>query len=1378
MGETAPDDAERAGLSALITGLVAEAGEPVAGIVSLLALDEVPAAEHPVVSRGLTATLALVQALGDAGVYAPLWVLTRGAVATVAGGPLTSPVQAQAWGLGRVAGVEHYDRWGGLIDLPPVLNERAAARLATVLAGCGENQVAIRAAGIMARRLARASLAPAPLARDGGSWAPAGSVLVTGGTGALAGHVARWLAERDAPRVVLASRSGAGAPGVAPLAADLAAAGTGTEVIACDVAERVQVAALLTWIGADGPALSAVFHTAGILDDGVLDGLSTGRLATVLAAKAGGAAHLDELTRGLDLEQFVLFSSAAATFGGAGQGNYAAANAYLDALAQHRAAQGLPALSVAWGPWAAGVAQASEAVKQRLRRGPLPEMDPGLAIKALGQAMEGPDSLLGVMDVDWAQFASSPGAFVRDLPDVVAAAEELARNPGAGAGLDEGELVRRLAALPARDQVRAMTDLIRATAAAVLGHASDNAVESDRAFSDLGFDSLTSLEMRQQMNAATGLRLPATLLFDYPTSAVLAEYLRGELLGEVDPRAEDEAAPPTVIQAVDGEPIAIVAMSCRFPGGVRNPEDLWDLLASGTDAISGFPQNRLWDLDHLYDPDPEHEGTSYVRGGGFVHDGGDFDPAFFAISPREALAMDPQQRVLLEGCWEALERVGLDPLSLRGSATGVYVGAAYGGYNSGLQSVLQGTGGLEGHLMTGNATSVLSGRVSYVLGLEGPAVTVDTACSSALVTLHMACQALRSGECDLALAGGVTIMATPGDLVSFSRQRKGLAPDGRCKAFSAAADGMGLAEGVGMIVVERLSDARRKGHRVLAVVAGGAINQDGASNGLTAPNGQSQQRVIRAALASAGLRPDEVDAVEAHGTGTELGDPIEAQALIATYGQARPKDRPLWLGSVKSNFGHTQAAAGAAGLIKMVLALQNGLLPPTLHVTEPSPHIDWSAGTVKLLTEPVPWPVAEHHPRRAGVSAFGISGTNAHIILEEPPSAEADADAAADGTAPVPMLAQAPALWVVSSRSAEGLRAQAARLAAHVGARPGLDPGAVAWSLATTRSVFEHRAVVTGAGRAELAAGLAAVAAGEPGPGVVTGAVPVGGAGRVVFVFPGQGAQWAGMGRELASCCPVFAARLAECAAALAPYVDWDLEQVIAGADGAPGLEAAEVVQPALWAVMVSLAAVWQAAGVIPDAVLGHSQGEIAAATVAGMVTLDDAARIVAARGRALSGLGKKGDGEAGGGMVSVVMPEPAVREMLARWQGRLAVAAVNSPAATVVSGDTAALAEFQAELAARRVLRWPVPASDFVAHSPQVEELAGALTAELAAIRRRPGGSGCSPRWSAGGLTGPSSMPGTGMTTCGRRSGSPTRCGRWPRTGTGYSLRCPRMRC
>ena len=1310
-GETGMGETDRADLASRITAALAAAadGAPggssaagrldqVAGVVSLLALDEAPLRAFPAVPAGLAATVALVGALGDAGIGAPAWVLTRGAVAAVPGEVLASPVQAQVWGAGRVAALEHPDRWGGLVDLPPVLDERAGAWLCAVLAGCGEDQVAVRAAGIVGRRLARAP-------RPGGTagWVPRGTVLVTGGTGAVAGHVARWVASQHAPRVVLASRSGPGAGGVAVLAAGLAGAGTTVEVVGCDAGRRADVAGVVGRVGASGPPLSAVLHAAGIVRDIALADTGAAELEAMLAPKAAGAAYLDELTADLDLDAFVLFSSVAATWGSGLQAAYAAANAFLDALAENRRSRGLAATSVAWGPWGGGGMSAGAHAIGHLRKRGLEVMDHALSTRALGQALAAGETSVTVADVDWARFAPPftlrrPSPLIGHLPEVrQALAEAAAAGGSATVAPDAGtELAQRLAGLTDGDQLRLLTDLVRDEAARVLGYASAEAVEAGRAFSELGFDSLTAVELRNRLGAVTGLRLAATLLFDYPSAVAVAAFLDGELTGTGLTGKASAAAPAAPAAVASAEPIAIVAMSCRYPGGVRDPEGLWDLVAAGTDVISGFPRDRGWDEDGLYDPDPDQPGKSYVRSAGFVYDAGEFDPGFFGISPREALAMDPQQRLLLETSWEAFERAGIAPGSLRGTRTGVFVGASGSGYGFGAVLSTE----LEGHLSTGTASSVMSGRVSYLLGLEGPAVTVDTACSSSLVALHLACQALRSGECSLALAGGVTVMVSPMVFVLSSRQR-GLAADGRCKAFGAGADGMGMSEGAGMVLVERLSDARRNGHPVLAVVAGSAVNQDGASNGLTAPNGPSQQRVIRAALASAGLSPDQVDAVEAHGTGTELGDPIEAQALLAAYGQERAGGDPLWLGSVKSNIGHPQQAAGMAGVIKMVMALRNEMLPRTLHADVPSPYIDWSSGAVRLLTEARRWE-ANGHPRRAGVSAFGMSGTNVHTILEEPPARD---------RLPVPAGLSAPLVhgvtaWVLSGKSAAGLAAQAGRLAAC----PGLDPADVSWSLAAGRSVFEHRAVVLGRDQAELARGLAAAAGGRPSPGVASGVA--GDLGRVVFVFPGQGSQWAGMGRELAGCCPVFAARLAECGAALEPWVDWSLADVIAEAAGAPGLERADVVQPVLWAVMVSLAAVWEAAGVVPDAVVGHSQGEVAAATVAGMLSLEDAARVVAVRSRALSRLG------VGGAMVSVVMPEAKVRELMAPWGERLSVAAVNSPAATVVSGEVAALGEFEAELAARHVMRWRVPETGFVAHSAQVEELAAPLAAGLAFIR------------------------------------------------------------
>ncbi len=764
-------------------------------------------------------------------------------------------------------------------------------------------------------------------------------------------------------------------------------------------------------------------------------------------------------------------------------------------------------------------------------------------------------------------------------------------------------------------------------------------------------------------------------------------------------------------EAKSHEPIAIVGMACRLPGGITSPEDLWQLVADGGDAVSAFPAHRGWDLDGLYDPDPGRQGSSYVREGGFLHDGDEFDADFFDISPREALAMDPQQRLLLETSWEALERAGVDPRSLRGSRTAVFVGAIAQEYAPLLSPVPD---GLEGHLMTGNTTSVVSGRVAYTLGLEGPAVTVDTACSSSLTAVHLAVQALRQEECSMALAGGVTMMSTPGAFVEFSRQRA-LSPDGRCKAFSAQADGFGPAEGVGVLLLERLSDALTNGHRVLAVIRGSAVNQDGASNGLTAPNGRSQQRMLRQALEHAGLSAAEVDAVEAHGTGTRLGDPIEAEALLAVYGQGRPEGQPLRLGSLKSNIGHAQAAAGVAGVIKTVMAIQHGILPKTLHVDEPTSHVDWSSGSVALLTETLPWP-RTGRPRRAGVSGFGISGTNAHVILEQaPPAPTTDTDPDTGTDTPAPPIAATPTAvpWVVTARGTAGLRGQAARLRDFTTAHPDLSPTDIGLSLVTTRATLEHRAVVLGTDTKDLTRQLEALATGQDTATIVQG-VAHSRPGGTVLVFPGQGSQWLGMGRALLESSPVFREQVRQCADALAPFIEWSLTDVLRGApECEPLLDRVDVVQPALFAMMVSLAGLWRSCGIEPDAVMGHSQGEIAAAYVAGALSLPDAAKVVALRSRALAALAGRG------GMVSVASSQARVRERLDGWGERLAVAAVNGPESVVVSGDPEALETLLAECEAEGVRARRVPV-DYASHSPQVEEIRAELLRLLSGITPR----------------------------------------------------------
>ncbi|GAA3487910.1 type I polyketide synthase [Streptomyces cremeus] len=1283
---------------------------PVAGFAGVLAL---PAADGTAVA----ATAVLFQALADAGIVAPLWCVTRGAVSVARTEALPSPEQAGLWGLGRVAALEHPQRWGGLIDLPEALDARTAGRLAAVLAGTdGEDQIAVRDSAVYVRRLV-----PAPAGSPDAGWQPAaahpdGTVLITGGTGGRGSSTARWLAAEGVRRLLLVSRRGPAAPGSVELVAELRDLGAEATVVACDTADRDALAAVLADIP-DAHPLTAVVHAAAAVDDGVLDDLTPERLTAVHRAKALTALHLDELTRERDLSAFVLFSSVAGAVGTPGRAAVAAANAVLDALAQQRHARGLPATSLAWGAWMdaeptaepsvaptaettaapsvapeaqpdgavrgtglpAGSASHARAAADQppadsgARRTGVPAVHPALALAALRQAVTRPAPTLIVLDLRQPQVLDTLVGLRGNplLAGIPAARQAIADAETAREDITSQahELTLRLRALPEAERLTLLTDLVRTHVATVLGHSGKAAVSADRKFRDLGFDSLTAVELPARLNLATGLKLSATAVYDYPTATGLAEHLLAELLGGQQPDGASADAPRA---ALDDDPIAIVGMACRLPGGIRTPEELWQLVSTGGDGIEPFPTDRGWDLKTLGAGDPDGRGRSATLEAGFVSGVADFDAGFFGISPREALAMDPQQRLLLETSWEAVERAGIAPDSLHGSRTGVFVGTSGLDYATLMMNSREDIGG---HAGTGLASSVLSGRISYTLGLEGPAVTVDTACSSSLVALHSAAQALRGGECSLALAGGVTVMATPVGFAGMTIQG-GLAADGRCKAYSDAADGTNWSEGVGMLVLERLSDARAHGHEVLALVRGSAVNQDGASNGITAPNGPAQQRVIRQALAAAGLTPADVDAVEGHGTGTALGDPIEAQALLATYGRGRDPERPLLLGSLKSNIGHAQAAAGVAGVIKTVLALRHGVLPRSLHIDEPSTHVDWTAGAIDLLTEARPWPAVDR-PWRAGVSSFGISGTNAHTIIEQAPPAETAAPAP---DAPPVRAAAVP--WPVSGATSAALDEQLARLTADTVGRDPLDVGL---SLATTRTALAHRAVLLDG--TEVARGEAS--------GHTT-----------AFLFSGQGAQRLGMGRELHARFPVFADAFDAVCAELDPHLERPLREVIWGTD-TESADRTAYAQTGLFAVEVALFRLLAALGVRPEFVAGHSVGEIAAAHAAGVFSLADACTLVAARGRLMQALPE------GGAMLAVQATEDEVAPLIGK---STSVAAVNGPSSVVVSGAEDQVEAVRAHFAAldRKTTRLRV---SHAFHSPLMDPMLDEYRAVVATL-------------------------------------------------------------
>ncbi|MEU3743556.1 SDR family NAD(P)-dependent oxidoreductase, partial [Streptomyces sp. NPDC032198] len=1019
---------------------------------------------------------------------------------------------APLWGLVRAAATEHSERSVRLIDL----DEHGAELLVDALALADEPEIAVREGEVRVARVIRAR-ATGTTAAQPPRLDPEGTVLITGGTGELGRQIAHHLVqEHGAHHLVLTSRQGPEAPGTTELAAQLRELGAeSVDVHACDITDPQQTEQLITTL--ERP-LTAVFHLAGILDDGLLTGQDTQRLHHVLAPKVDGALHLHHLTAHHPLTAFVLFSSAAGILGSAGQSTYAAANTYLDALAHHRQAQGLPATSLSWGLWElAGVGMTSrlgEADLSRIRRQGISALSGTQGMRLLDAALDQPHAHLAPIKLELASLQRSADRG----EDVAARFRGLVRAKPRRAGGSQAapsDLRDRLAPLDESERRDELIRLVRGEAATVLGVADASELGADQVLKDLGMDSLMAVELRRRLSTATEVTLPATLAFDHPTPTAITGLLLQRLELTAKPKKSRKAA-RTLTQA--DEPIAIVSMACRLPGGIHTPEAFWNLLSEGGDAISGFP--KRWENLGIYDPDPEAAGKSYAREGGFLTDIEGFDAEFFGISPREAIAMDPQQRLVLETSWEALERAGIRPDTLTESRTGVYLGTMGSDYDNQHNHDLD---ALDGYLGTGNASSIISGRLSYSLGLQGPALTVDTACSSSLVAMHLGINALRTGECELALVGGVTVMSTPSLFVEFSRL-KGMATDGRCKSFSDDADGAGWSEGVGILVLKRVSAARRDGDKILAVVKGSAVNQDGRSQGLTAPNGPSQQRVVQEALSSARLTPADIDAIEAHGTGTPLGDPIEAGALTEIFGPGRAADRPLYLGSSKSNIGHAQAAAGVAGVIKMVMALQHESLPKTLHAEAPSSHIEWDGSGLELLQDNQPWQRGTGRIRRAGISSFGLSGTNAHVILEEAPeSTPVETEPAPFGALPI----------VLSARTPKALRTQAGHWATWLAAHREASLSDIARTSALHRTHFDVRAGVVASTVEEAAEALRALASGGTHPNAVTGTATA--RGKIVFVYPGQGSQWHGMGTDLYAHNPAFAEAIDACDAALEP---------------------------------------------------------------------------------------------------------------------------------------------------------------------------------------------------------------------------------------------------
>ncbi|MDC0708570.1 SDR family NAD(P)-dependent oxidoreductase [Stigmatella sp. ncwal1] len=1278
-----------------------------------------------------------------------IWWLTAGAQPVEGEQHPVSIAQASLWGLARCAALELPDLWGGLIDLDPRDGEGSVARLLEVLTG-KEDQIAVRSGALFTARLEplrRRGSVPTPLRlRDDATY------LISGGLGGIGWPLVEAWIERGARHLVLLGRSAPSAEQQRRLA-DHAQRGVTLRVLGVDVTDGTALAARWAAVQTELPPLRGVVHAAGVLDDAALLRHSARHLGNVLAPKLLGGENLRQLTEGAPLDFFVLFSSLAGVLGSPGQASYAAANAGLDALAHELRGRGVPALSIAWGPWEVGFAAGHQETLSARGVAPLPAH---LAIEALSECIALSKTHLVVTAADLRAVAAKVPERARAILEHWTATASEAPSPEVPSRTKA--FVAELLSAPPQRKRNLVLDRVTAETRQLLGRAAHVRIDPTQSLFELGLDSLSAVQFRAALQRAFGRVLPASLAFEHPTLDALADALLALLEADNATAATAEPAAPTAdssggdvaldaalhglregqlslpslspstlatmaeavrtrlpeLPVLAAEPIAIVGMGCRFPGGVGSPAELWDLLRHGVDAITEIPADR-WDRDAWYDPDPEAPDKTPIRHGGFIDDVADFDAGFFRISPREARCMDPQHRLLLEVAWQALEDAGQDPQRLMGTNTGVFIGFMNNDYASHAELAE-----FEGHLATGNGISNAVGRLSFVLGVHGPSVALDTACSSSLVAIHSAVESLRKRECNLALAGGVSLILSPGLTVLMSKLG-GLALDGHCKTFDASANGYVRSEGCGVLVLKRLSEAQRDRDRIVAVIRGSAVNHGGRSGGFSQPNARAQQALLREALARSQTLPHQVSYLEAHGTGTPLGDPIEYRAAAAVYSSGRDANAPLHIGSIKTNLGHAEAAAGVAGVMKVALALQARQIPPHLNLTQLSPEIDLDVVPARIPTALTAWePIGGR--RIAGVSGFGMSGINAHLVLEEalPSSSQAETSQATASTngPPTPPRAE---LLALSAQSEAALRALAEAYQKHLGEDTATLPSLhdLVGTAGARRAHHEARLGLVAGELSEVRAGLSAFLRGQTGGRVVTGASEAGRRPRIVFVCPGQGSQWLGMGRELYANEPAFRDAIDQCERAMQPHAPWRLVERLHAPEAPAGID---VIQPLLFAISVALGTLWRAWGIEPDAVVGHSMGEVAAAHLAGALSLNDAARIICQRSRLMLEVAGRG------AMAMVELGAQQLEPRLAPYGDALCVAASNSTRSSVVTGEAAAVEQLLAELATEHVFARRIKV-DVASHGPQVDPLAGPLVECLEGLRPV---AGTIPFWSS----------------------------------------------